>query len=81
MDGKSDLRQRRISAWDSYGLLPELEIGETNDSGLGGFFNAPPGLASMSALHVETNTELSSRRFLIRASWISAVAAGPSIGF
>jgi hypothetical protein len=61
-----------------YGLLPELEAGETDSSGFGGFFNAPPGFSTMSAIHVESETELSSQRFLIRAAWISAVASGPA---
>lgn len=62
-----------------YGLLPELEAGVTDGSGFGGFFNAPPGLDTVSATYEEAGEQISSQRFLIRADWISSVASGPAL--
>jgi hypothetical protein len=63
-----------------YNLLPQLEVDGTDESGFGGFFNAPTGISTMTATRNETSELIAEQQFLIRAGWISAVAAGAGGG-
>jgi len=56
--------------------LPRPGAGTTDISGLGGFVNVRPGVATALAKLIDADLLIAERRFFVRAHWITTVPAG-----